>query len=204
MGWIEAIATLFGVLCVLLLIKRVIWAWPIGLVQVVLFAWIFFQVKLYSDMVLHLIYVVLQGWGWYHWLHGGKDDQALPMTRLTARALGWWGLIALAAAAVWGYGMQRWTDASMVYPDAFVATASLVAQWLLTRKVLETWIFWIVVDVVAIWIYLAKQLYFTSGLYSLFLVMAIAGYIEWRRAWKRESTVSPNTVGASAPGAARL
>ncbi len=188
MTWIEAIATLFGVLAVWLVVRRHIWCWPTGLVQVTLYVWIFWQVRLYSDMILHIVYIFMQLYGWHHWLHGGKERQELPVTRLSTK--GWlWIWVAAAGTALWGMAMARFTDAALPYLDAFTTVASLIAQWLTARKKLESWLWWIAVDVVAIFVYWIKALYLTTGLYVIFLGLATLGYIEWRKTWKNAAAV---------------
>ncbi len=184
MGPIEAVAVLFGFLCVWLTIKENIWCWPAGLVQVSLFIYIFHEVKLYSDLILHVIYVFVQFYGWYHWLHGGRGGRALEVTRLGPRAALVWPAAVVGGFLVWGYLMASHTDAALPYGDAFTTVASLVAQWLMARKKLESWLFWIGVDVVAIGIYWSKGLYLTSGLYLTFLIMASVGYFVWRGSWR--------------------
>jgi nicotinamide mononucleotide transporter len=181
MSLIETIAVAFGLLCVWLTICQNIWCWPTGLVQVVLYVIIFYQVKLYSDLILQVIYVVLQVYGWHHWLRGGKVHGALAVSHLPLRALLVWVAATFAGAAAWGWGMATFTDAAAPYWDAFITFASLVAQWLMTRKRLESWLFWISVDIVAIGVYLYKSLFMTSVLYAVFLVMATLGFFAWRK-----------------------
>lgn len=176
---IELIAVVFGLLCVWLTIRQNIWCWPTGLIQVALYVVIFFQVRLYSDAILNLIYVLLQIYGWYHWLHGGRDHGRLSVSRLSQRALLGWIVVAVASTAIWGWGMAAFTNAAAPYWDAFIAAASLIAQWLMTRKRLESWLFWISVDVVAIGVYIYKSLLLTAGLYAVFLVMATMGFFAW-------------------------
>lgn len=180
--WIEIVATVFGFLCVVLTIRRNVWCWPTGLVQVLLFIIIFYHAKLYSDLILHVIYVGMQFYGWYCWT-AGRDparQESIVISSLTPRQLAMWSLITAVATALWGYTMSRWTDASLPYADAFTTVASLVAQYLLARKFLENWLFWIVVDVVAISVYYYKVLIPTSILYAAFLVLAVIGYVTWR------------------------
>ncbi|NJN66429.1 MAG: nicotinamide mononucleotide transporter [Chloroflexaceae bacterium] len=184
MNWIEIIATIFGALCVWLTVRQHILCWPTGLVQVVLYIVVFYEAKLYSDMLLHIIYVAMQCYGWYAWLYGGTARSTLPVTRLKHGHLAGWVVVVLAGTAGLGYVMSTRTDAALPYPDGFTTVASLVAQWLLARKKLESWYFWIAVDVVAIGVYLAKALYFTTGLYLLFLVLATMGLVAWRNAWR--------------------
>jgi nicotinamide mononucleotide transporter len=179
--WIEATATIFGILAVWLTVRRNILCWPAGLVQVLLYIYIFFAVKLYSDLVLHVFYVFLQFFGWYNWLHGGDDQGKLEVNRLERTSLARWVFISLAGTILWGWGMTRFTDASLPYPDAFTTVMSLTATWLMAKKKLDSWFFWISVDVVAIGVYYYKGLYMTCGLYSVFLILATIGYFTWRR-----------------------
>ncbi|QDT64885.1 nicotinamide riboside transporter PnuC [Calycomorphotria hydatis] len=190
MTWIELTAVAFGIACVVLTIRQNIWCWPTGLVQVLLFIVIFYQVKLYSDLALHVIYVFLQLYGWYHWAYGGKSTASLKVTllRLELRLL--WLVFAVFGTFGLGFLMSTYTDASLPYGDAFTTVVSLIAQWFMTRKKLESWICWVAVDVVAIGIYLQKELYLTTGLYAIFLVLAISGYVAWLRSWHTSSKLS--------------
>lgn len=187
MGWVELVATIFGVLCVWLIIRQSIWCWPTGLVQVTLFVFLFYEARLYSDMILHIIYIFLQLYGWYYWLYGGQERTSLPITTLPRGVLAVWVGVGVLGTLALGFTMQTFTDAALPYADGFTTVLSLIAQWLLTRKKLENWGFWIVVDVVAMGVYFARDLYLTMGLYAVFLVMAIAGLLAWRRAWQAES-----------------
>jgi nicotinamide mononucleotide transporter len=103
--------------------------------------------------------------------------------------LGWPALVVF-GFLLWGYLMASHTDAALPYADAFTTVASLVAQWLMARKKLESWLFWILVDLVAIGIYWSKGLYMTSGLYLAFLIMATIGFLVWRNSWLRGDGVA--------------
>jgi nicotinamide mononucleotide transporter len=186
MTTLEIIATLFGLACVALTIRRNIWCWPTGLVQVFLYGWIFYRAKLYSDALLQVVYVALQVYGWYYWLRGGPRDQEPPIARLGR--VGWpgWALAAAAGTGSIGFVMARFTDAALPYWDAAVVSLSLVAQFLLGRKVLENWVFWIVVDVLAIGVYAAKGLYVTTILYAVFLAMAASGWYAWNKSYRKQ------------------
>jgi nicotinamide mononucleotide transporter len=189
MLWTEAIATLFGLSCVVLTVRQSIWCWPAGLVQVALFCFVFWSAKLYSDLLLHVVYIGLQCYGWYHWIHGGGLNRTLPVSRLSASALAAWGIVVACGTLAVGAIMGTYTDAALPYPDAFIMVASLVAQWLLTRKVLESWLIWIGVDAVAIAVYWSRSLYFTTGLYAVFLGLAIAGFWAWKRSFRGISSI---------------
>jgi nicotinamide mononucleotide transporter len=196
MNTVEIIATGFGLACVWLIIRRSIWCWPVGLVQVSLYIWVFYDAKLYSDAILHVIYVVLQVYGWIHWLRGGTGEDTLPIGRLSRHGAAGCSTIVLVGTVALGWSMYSFTDAALPFWDASIMVASLVAQFLLARKILENWLFWIGVDVVAIGVYAAKELYATTGLYSVFLCMAVAGWFAWRRSFLQQPARMPSAVEA--------
>lgn len=181
---LEVFAVIFGFLAVYFTIKQNILCWYFGFVQVTLFCFIFYTSKLYSDLILHIIYIFLNVFGWYSWKYSGPQQSTLNVTLMTKAIL--WVSITVIGTLALGYIMKTNTDASYPYPDAFTTIASLVAQYLMIKKILGSWLFWIGVDIVAIGIYAYKDLYFTSALYVAFLVMAIIGYFEWKRTFKAE------------------
>jgi nicotinamide mononucleotide transporter len=207
MSPVEVTAVAFGLACVILTIRQNIWAWPAGLIQVLLYVWIFKQTRLYSDMVLHIIYVPMQLYGWYHWLHGKGRDPALeqiPITRMSVVGLIGWATAAAAAIVIDGYVMRRYFDAALPYWDAAIAVLSLVAQYLLARKVLENWAIWIAVDFIAIGVYWNKGIKLTAGLYAVFLVLATIGLIAWLRAYRRQTSQTGNTPGSQLKATTRI
>ena len=194
MSPLELVAVLCGLACVWLTIRRNIWCWPVGLAQVCLYVVIFYRVKLYSDLILQIVYIGLQIYGWRQWARTGAagsgeaagagdgENVAVPVRRLPGRALAGWVAAIAAGTLLWGAGMARWTDAALPYGDAFTTVASLVAQWLLARRAVQSWLVWLAVDVVSVGIYFEKELYLTAGLYAVFFGMATAGFLAWRRA----------------------
>lgn len=183
-------ASLSGLLCVWLTVRQNIWCWPVGLVMVLLYAWIFYHARLYSDMGLQIVYVGLQIYGWAHWLRGGPRDSGLPVTRLTSGRAVLWVSVGVVGTVLLGGSMARWTDASLPGWDAATTVLSLIAQYLLARKVLENWLFWIVVDVLAVGIYLVKELYVTAGLYAVFLGLATWGWLAWKQSLRTQESVA--------------
>jgi nicotinamide mononucleotide transporter len=181
MSAIEWVATAFGVACVILTIRQSVWCWPTGLVQVFLYIFVFAQARLYSDVILHVIYVLLGIYGWWKWTHGAGERGTLPVARTGAAVAFMWTAVGVAATILIGAAMRGFTNADRPFWDAAVLALSLIAQWLMARKVLESWLFWIAVDVLAIGLYAAKALYPTAGLYTVFLVLAITGFFEWKR-----------------------
>ena len=190
-NWQENTAVIFGLLSVIFTVRQNIWCWPTGLVQVVLFIPLFYQAELYSDMTLHIIYVGQQIYGWYYWVYGAKDQPSLPVTKSKPAELAGWVAAGLVGMVIWGYLMHHLAKAAVPYPDAFIAIASLIAQWLMARKRLDSWFFWIAVDVVAIAVYIYKGLYPTAGLYLVFLGLCVIGLEQWKK------SMHPQNVEAS-------
>ena len=192
MSLLEIIGTVLGVVGVTLMIRRNIWGWPVGLVQVAVSAWVFYAAKLYSDALLQIFFFVIQIYGWRHWRRGGGSGPAgLRITRMRVEEKGAWLVIGAIGAAGWGELMQRLTDAALPHWDAFIFIFSLIAQWLQARKRLENWTGWMIVNVVAVAVFWAKDLRLYAGLYVVFFGMAIAGHVAWRRAMKQQATRSP-------------
>lgn len=181
MSPIEWGGALFGVLAVWLTVRQSVWCWPTGLVNVALYAFVFYEAKLYADVGLQVVYFVLCAVGWWRWRHPGPQRVELPVTRIAGReALRLLALGVLGVAAMGTY-LARRTDAALPYWDSTTVVMSLIAQWLVTRKVLENWHLWIAADVLMVGIYFYKHLYVTTGLYVIFTFLALQGLREWTR-----------------------
>jgi nicotinamide mononucleotide transporter len=195
----EILAVIFGIISVYLSTREHIWSWPTALVNVALYFIVFLEAKLYADMGLQVIYFALSLYGWYEWLYGGENRTELHVTRVT-RSLGLkLLLIGLASAAVLGTILARFTDASLPYLDSATTSTSLVAQWMMTRKILENWAVWVVVDVVYVGMFIFKKLYLTAGLYAVFLVLAVMGFIQWKRSLAGREQRTGNSEPAVIP-----
>ncbi len=181
---LEVVATVSGLIHVYLLTKEKIIAWPFGILTVSLYAYIFFVSKLYSDAILHVVYFFLNIYGWYNWSRRKGDEPSLPVTRLPLPAIVLVVFIMLGGSGGWGAFMSTHTDADFPYFDAYTTVTSLVAQYLLAKKKLENWVLWILVDLVAIPIYILKGLLFTAGLYFVYLLLSTSGLISWYRAMR--------------------
>jgi nicotinamide mononucleotide transporter len=177
---LEVAGALFGLAYVLLAIRENAWCWPIGVGNAALFLVVYGHTRLYANAALQAVYLVVSLYGWYSWLHGGKDRGRLAVSR-TPRA---WLLGLGAAGAVFTAGLglflQLRTDAALPYSDAATTGFSLVAQWMATRKWLENWLVWIAVDAGYVALCLSQRLFAMAALYAAFLVMACFGYREWR------------------------
>jgi nicotinamide mononucleotide transporter len=182
---IEIAAAIFGVVGVYLSVRQNIWNWPVGIVGVGLYVAVFFEARLYADMGLQVIYILLALYGWYQWLYGGPGRTALPVTRATVRELAVGVTVGVAGAWAIGALLARFTNASLPHLDAALTSASLVAQWMATRKLLENWLLWIAADIVYVGMFIFKRLYPTAVLYVVFTALAIWGYAQWRASLRR-------------------
>lgn len=185
---IEWTAVISGMVHVYLLTREKVIAWPFGILSVGLYIYIFGVSRLYSDMILHFVYVILNMYGWWNWTTNAGRRDHLPVTRLRPPEIAGYTLLILTGFLAWGYTMAHHTDADFPYGDAFTTVASLTAQFLLARKKIDNWVIWIVVDVVAIYIYLRKGLYPTTFLYGVYLLLSTKGLLDWRRSWRQEQT----------------
>jgi nicotinamide mononucleotide transporter len=164
-----------------LTVRQNVWCWPAGLVNVSLFAVVFLHARLYGATSLQVVYVALCLYGWYEWLHGGTGHGRLVVSRTPALWVAGLGLGGVAFAVAFGLFLKLRTDEVLPFWDSATTAFSLVAQWMTTRKWIENWVVWIAVDVVYVGMYVSQRLYLTALLYAVFLVLAVAGLLEWRR-----------------------
>lgn len=180
---------IFGLLCVYFLIKKSLLTWPFGILYVLVSFVVFWQSRLYGDFLLHIFYLVLNIYGWYYWVKGNNsDEEKVRITQLTGRN----ALITLGATAigVWLFaqfliGIPDWVDgvepAALPYWDSATSMLSVAGMWLTARKKIDNWYYWFAVDVLATGVYFYKELYFYSALYFIYIGMAVAGYISWKK-----------------------
>lgn len=195
MSYIEFFGTLFNIWCVWLVAKNKILNWPVGIIGVVLFAALYWQIRLYSDLLEQFYYFVTGFWGWYVWSRGRNGGEELPVTTLARNAYYFWGVVIVLGTVALTYlttHLHVWYPvyfpeaASYATLDALTTVASLVATVFMIRKQIENWYLWIAVDVVGIWLYWVKGVHIVSLLYVLFLGIAIHGLFHWMKI-KREA-----------------
>ena len=177
----ELTAVIVTLLAVYLTTRQNIWCWPTALLSVSMYAVVFFEAKLYADMGLQAIYFALAVYGWWAWLHGGENRGRLEVSRGSRTLMLVLAAIGAVSGVVLGLTLHRFTDASIPFMDSTLSSFSIVAQWMQTRKLLETWLLWIVVDVFYVGMFVYKGLGLTAGLYAIFLVLAVKGYLNWKR-----------------------
>ena len=187
--WVAAIA---GAVSVYLSARENIWSWPTAIVNVGLYIIVFLHSGLYSDMGLQVVYLVLSIYGWYEWLYGGTGRTELKVSRATSKE--WF--VSTAIAVVFWLILARVTSripgVALPYLDSGLTTISLVAQWMMTRKIIENWILWIIADVVYVPMYIYKRLDVTAALYAVFLVLAVIGLRSWWRSYREHFVAEPS------------
>jgi len=177
----ELVAVVVTLLAVYLTTRLIIWCWPTALVSVTMYAVVFYRARLYADMGLQAVYFALALYGWWAWLRGGEDHGKLRVSRTVRVAGGVLLAIGAVSGVLLGVALDRFTNASLPFMDSTLSSFSIVAQWMQTRKLLEAWLLWIVVDVFYVGMFIYKALYLTAGLYAVFLYLAVRGYVEWKR-----------------------
>lgn len=199
---VEFTGTATGLLCVLYAARERVVSWPFGIANAIFFFILFYQARLYPDMLLQIYYLVTSVYGWWRWTHPRSENEADFKDELKVSDMGtpWLMVTVIATAAVsviCGSAVARvhlWlpvvfpAPASFPYADSFVAIMSVVAQVLLSIKKREAWILWITVDVVAAVIYMMKGIYLVSGEYVIFGLIASAGLWNWSRIFNTYET----------------
>lgn len=190
-NYIELLGLIFGLLYVVLSIKQNIWCWPIGFITSALYVYVFLITKFYADMGLQVYYLIVSLYGWYNWMFGARnkkqDDLKISKTNIKL-----WIYLILAALTLFGiisYILVNYTDSEIPYWDAFTTAGSFIATWMLAKKFIEHWIIWIVVDSVSLGLYIYKGLYPTVILFAVYTVLAILGYLEWKKEFKKNLSV---------------
>jgi len=183
--WIEIFGVITGIAYVILEVKQVRWLWPLGVLTSGVYIYVFFTGKFYADMGLQVYYVLISIYGWYWWSRGGRESgsKELPVIRISSYTaivlllifnMCWMGLYLV---------LVEFTDSPVPLGDAFTTALAIIATWMLTRKILEQWLLWIIANIVAVALYLYKGLYPTVILYLVYTAMAVYGYFEWRRSY---------------------
>lgn len=200
MSYIECFGTVLYLWSVWLIAQRNVLTWPVGIASVLLYLVLFYQIRLYSDALEQVYYLGASAYGWWYWSRSRLERHTLvDVSYGSGRALLGWVVATAALSAALGWTMARahlWMPAlfpepaSYPYLDALTTVMSLTAMWLMARKHIESWLYWIVVDVIGIGLYFAKAIKLVALLYVLLLALAIRGWIAWNRAGGRWASAS--------------
>lgn len=179
MGEFEFLAVAFGFANIALLIRKSVWNFPCGIVMVSLYAAIFFETRLYSEAALQVFFFCVQLFGWWKWSRAIAEEGEVMVEWSSPRVLLLCLLGTVVLSAALGTVMATWTDAVAPHADATVAAASVVAQFLLSYRRIENWIYWIAIDCLSIGLYIWRGLNLTAGLYIAMLMMSVFGLFVW-------------------------
>lgn len=198
MSGVEFLGTIFNLWCVWLVARGSILNWPIGLVGGVLFGFLFYQIQLYSDFLEQIYYLITGVMGWWMWSKAKKvmKDKELKIESLEKKSRFFYLGIIVIGTFIMTALIQKlniwWPTifllpASYPFLDAFTTVVSFAAQWLMAKRKWESWVLWILVDVIGVWLYFVKGVVFVSGLYGVFLILAIRGLMNWVKLYGKQT-----------------
>lgn len=190
-NYVEIIGATLGLIFLFLEIKENVWLWPVGLLSSAFYVAIFFSAKFYADMGLQVYYVLISIYGWYKWWRGSdsSEEDDLPIVRMDIRLALTLSLVT--AAIFFGIAevLKRYTDSPVPYWDAFISALSIVATWMLAKKIIEMWWIWVIANFVSLCLYFWKGLYPSVVLFFFYTVMSFAGYYAWKKKLAEQQVV---------------
>ena len=181
----ENLAVLLAVAYLVLAMRENIWCWAAAFLSTAIYTVVFWNVALFMESALNVFYMGMAVYGWWQWTRGGKGDDGVRIHTWSAATHARTIAAILLLTAVTG-GLLSVTTAARPFVDSFTTVASVVTTFMVARKILENWLYWIVIDAVSIWLYLDRGLQSTAGLFVLYVVLAVAGYVSWRRRYLAE------------------
>jgi nicotinamide mononucleotide transporter len=182
-NWVELTGAAAGLVAIVFQVRQNPLVWPVSLLTVVLYIWVYTDARLYAEVSLQVYYLVVSVYGWYYWVNGKKDEQksGVPVSLCSwqVRII----LVGIATALFFGmaYLLKEYTNTDVPWSDAFVTSLSFIATWLLARKKLENWLVWILADAYCIGVYIYKELYPTTVLFTVLTILAVVGYYQWKK-----------------------
>lgn len=185
----EILAVVFSIIYLFLSIRQNILLWPFGIVSVLLYMYVYYVSSFYADMILQVFYLFMSLYGWYNWKFGKNKPgkKALQIVRIQRKDLQFFSLLFfllwIAFFLLLTYIPPKLEIKPSAFPvwDAFTTAGGIVGTWMLAKKIIEHWFVWVLVDTVAMILYLSKALYPTTLLFLVFTTMAVIGYLEWKK-----------------------
>jgi nicotinamide mononucleotide transporter len=182
-NYIELLGAIIGLIYIYFSVRQNILTWPVGLISSIFYIVIFFQTRLYAGMALQVYYAAMSIYGWYYWSKGKNTTTGGDLKVSFTRPIEW-TLIAITFVVTFiliVFVLKNYTDSDVPNIDAFTTTAGIIATWMMARKLIENWVIWVFADLISVAMYIGKQLWVTAFLYLVFTIMAILGFIEWRK-----------------------
>jgi len=184
-SFLEWVAVVAGFLCIYLAAKESIWNWPISIISVVAYGFLFLREAMYGDMTLQIYFLFTAFYGWYFWIKK-KVEHNKPISRLRPKH---WLLVIIfnvLLSFLLGWFMDKYTNSTVPYADGFCTSVSFVAQFLLTRKILENWLLWVFVNICYVPLFIYKNLYLSALLYVVLIAIAFKGYLDWKKTYREQ------------------
>lgn len=184
MNYLEILGTFVGLVYLWLEYRASIYLWIAGIIMPAIYIFVYYDSGLYADFGINVYYLLAAVYGWMAWKYGNKNKDSkeeLPITRTPRKVVLPLSIVFVVSLLAIAWILISYTDSNVPWFDSFTTALSIVGMWMLARKYLEQWVVWIVVDVVSAGLYIYKELYFTSGLYALYAVIAIFGYFNWKK-----------------------
>ena len=185
-SWLEVAGVISGLLCVYLAAKNVIWNWPLAIISVSIYIFIFYDSNLFADMGLQVYFLAVNIYGWYFWSQKPSTANKTPVTLIKKREVIASAIAIIVFTCLLGWILFNHTTASYPYLDSFCTACSIVAQFFMARKVLQNWLLWVFVDIIYVGIYLFKGLHLTAVMYAIYIIIALIGYLDWKKVYKKQ------------------
>lgn len=179
MSWVELLAACLAVIYLLFAIKQWRSCWVAAFVSSCLYVWVLFGARLYMESVLNLFYAAMAVYGYWQW--SARTGTSVPISRWSAKQSAGGVAVVIALSMVSSFFLRRFTPAAWPFVDSMVTWASVVATFLVARKIYENWHWWLIIDSVSLCLYFTRGLYLTMLLFAAYLVMIVVGMREWRR-----------------------
>ena len=179
--WLDIVTTVLGLAYILLEYRASLWMWVVGFAMQALGIVLYYQKGLYADCGMEFYYLSMTVYGYWKWVRGTSSKNSLPITHIPLRLLACWSVIMAAVWALIYWLLVTYTNSNVPLADSFTTALSLIGIWALAHKYLEQWFIWIAVDVVTSILYFYKDIPFKASLYALYVIIAIFGYMKWRR-----------------------
>ena len=187
MSPLEIIAVIISVIGVTLTVKRNMWCWWFNFAAFVLYAYLFYEFKLYGETILQFFFIVVNFYGFYHWFKGKQQDHEIRIESIAQKTVIFQMLLAALGGLIFGLTLKHFTDAAVPMLDSQLAAFSLLATYWTSRKHIATWVLWIVVDIVYVGMFIYKDLFLTAGLYAAFVGLAAFGWWQWEQVKKKQA-----------------
>lgn len=184
MSLLEVTAVVFAMAYLLLAVRENVWCWFFAFISTAIYTVLFWDVSLLMESALNVYYMLMAVYGWYQWTRGGTNGGDLPHALAVRSMTGAQHALTITAIAVFslvsGYLLGEHSTAAWPYVDSFTTWASVITTYLVARKYLQNWLYWIVIDTVSIPLYIDRGLNLTALLFVAYVIIAVVGYFKWR------------------------